>query len=119
MSAPNIVNVTSIIAKTNVLAVSTTATDIVTNAVGSNTVLKINLLQVANINGSTATTVNASIYRSATEYKLAHLIPVPAAASLSVIDKPTSVYLEEGDSLRLTAAANSFLHAVCSYEILA
>lgn len=119
MSAPNIVNVTSIIAKTSVLAVSTTATDIIANAAGSNTVLKVNLLQIANVTGSTATTVNASVYRSATEYKLAHLIPVPASATLSVIDKPTSVYLEEGDSLRLTAAANASLHAVCSYEILA
>jgi hypothetical protein len=119
MSAPNIVNVTSIIAKTAVLAVTTVATDIIVNATGSNTVLKVNVLQAANINGSTATTVNASVYRSGVEYKLAHLIPVPAAASLSVIDKSTAIYLEEGDSLRLTAAANSFLHAVCSYEILA
>jgi hypothetical protein len=28
------------------------------------------------------------------------------------------IYLEEGDSLRLTASANSYLEAVCSYEEL-
>jgi len=36
---------------------------------------------------------------------------------LDVISK--SIYLEEGDTLRLTASANSDLEAVCSYEIIA
>jgi hypothetical protein len=119
MAAPNIVNVTSITAKTAVLAPTTTATDIISNAAGSGTVLKVNVLQVANINGTTSATITASVYRSSVEYKIAHVIPVPGAATLSVIDKSTAIYLEEGDTLRLTAGTNSILHAVCSYEILA
>jgi stress response protein SCP2 len=119
MAAPNIVNIASITAKSAVQAVSTTATDIVTNSAGSNTAVKVNVLSIANVNGSAAATITASIYRSATEYKVAHVISVPAGATLVVIDKTSSVYLEEGDSLRLTASLNSYLHAVCSYEILA
>jgi hypothetical protein len=119
MAAPNIVNVTTITGKTNVQGVTTTPTDILVNAGSSNTVVKINSLLVANINGTNAATITASVFRSATEFKVAHVISVPAASSLVVLDKTTSIYLEEGDSLRLTASANSFLHAVCSYEIIA
>jgi hypothetical protein len=119
MAAPNIVNVATITAKTAVLAASTTPTDIVANAGSSNTALKINTLIVSNVNGSSAATVTASIFRSSVEYKVAHVISVPAASTLVVLDKTTQIYLEEGDSLRVTASANSFLHAVCSYEILA
>ena len=43
---------------------------------------------------------------------------VPAQGTLVVISKDTMVYLEEGDSIRLTASANNYLHAVCSYEII-
>jgi len=118
MAAPNIVNVSTITAKTAVQAVTTTATDIVTNAGSSGTVVKINNLLVANVNGSSAATITASVYRSSVEYKVAHVISVPGASTLVVLDKTSSIYLEEGDTLRLTASTNSYLHAVCSYEVL-
>jgi allophanate hydrolase subunit 2 len=101
-----------------VQAVTTTATDIVTNAGSSGTVVKINNLLVANVNGSSAATITASVYRSSVEYKVAHVISVPGASTLVVLDKTSSIYLEEGDTLRLTASTNSYLHAVCSYEVL-
>lgn len=119
MAAPNIVNIAAITAKTAVQAVSTTATDIVVNAGSSNTSVKINDLMIANVNGTAAATITASVFRSSVEYKIAHAISVPAGATLVVLDKTSSIYLEEGDSLRLTASVNSYLHAVCSYEILA
>lgn len=119
MAAPNIVNIATITAKTAVQAVTTTPADIVTNAAASGTAVKINTLMIANINGTAAATITASVYRSATEYKVAHVISVPAGSTLVVIDKTSQIYLEEGDSLRLTASINSYLHAVASYEILA
>jgi hypothetical protein len=56
------------------------------------------------------------LYRSSASisYEIAHTVSVPADATLDVISK--SIYLEEGDELRLTASANSDLEAVCSYE---
>ena len=118
MAAPNIVNVITITGKTAVQAVGTSAADIVTNAAGSGTVLKINVLNISNISGSVAT-ITASVYRSTTEYKIVHQISVPVNASFVAIDKQTALYLEEGDSLRLTAGTASALHAVCSYEVIA
>jgi hypothetical protein len=119
MPAPNIVNVTTITGKTAVQAPTTTPTDIVSNASSSGQLYKIDSLVVSNINGTLAANVTASLFRSSVEYKLAHIISVPAQSSLVVISKDTMVYLEEGDSIRLTASVNSYLHAVCSYEIIA
>ena len=118
MAAPNIVNVTTITGKTAVLSATTTPTDIVSNGGSSNTVVKINNLVVSNINGTAAATVNVSVFRSSAEFKLAHVISIPAGSSLVAIDKGTSIYLEEGDNLRVTASINSYLQAVCSYEII-
>lgn len=118
MAAPNIVNVATITGKTAVANVSTTAADIVTNSAASNKVFKINSLVISNIDGTNAADITASVLRSSVEYKLAHTIAVPADATLVVISKDTQIYLEEGDSIRLTASANSDLQAVCSYEEL-
>ena len=114
MAAPNIVGVTTITGKTAVLAVTTSATAIVTNSSSSGKVFKINALYVANIDGTNACDLTVDLFRSSTAYKIASTVSVPADATLDVISK--SIYLEEGDALRLTAGANSDLEAVCSYE---
>lgn len=114
MAAPNIVNVTTILGKTAVQAVGTSATAIVTNSVDSNKVIKINALYISNVDGVNNATVNVDIFRSSTAYHIAKTVTVPADATVDVITK--AIYLEEGDSLRLTANAASDLEAVCSYE---
>ena len=114
MAAPNIVNVTTITGKTAVLAVTTSATAIVTNPSASNKVFKINALYVANVDGAVSADISVALFRSSVSYELAHTVSVPADATLDVISK--SIYLEEGDELRLTASANGDLEAVCSYE---
>lgn len=114
MAAPNIVGVTTITGKTAVQAVTTSATAIVTNSAASNKVFKVNALYISNIDGTNNADINVDIFRSSTAYRIAYTITVPADATLDVISK--SIYLEEGDALRLTASANSRLEAVCSYE---
>lgn len=114
MAAPNIVNVSTIYGKTAVQSITTNATAIVENTAGSGKVIKINLLTISNINGSSSADVTIDLYRSSTAYKLASTVAIPQDASLDVLNK--SIYLEEGDALRLTASANSYLQAVCSYE---
>lgn len=114
MAAPNVVNVATIIGKTAVQAVGTSATAIVTNSSGSNKVLKINALYISNVDGTNNAEITVDLFRSSVAYRIALTVVVPADASLDVISKP--IYLEEGDSLRLTANAASDLEAVCSYE---
>lgn len=114
MAAPNIVNVSTIIGKTAVQTVGTSATAIVTNSGSSNKVFKINALYVSNVDGTNNAEITVDLFRSSTAYRIANTVVVPADASLDVLSK--AIYLEEGDSLRLTANAASDLEAVCSYE---
>ncbi len=114
MAAPNIVSVATITGKTAVMAVTTSATAIVSNSAASGKVFKVNALYVANIDGTNACDLTVDLFRSSTAYKIASTVSVPADSTLDVINK--AFYLEEGDSLRLIAGANSDLEAVCFYE---
>jgi hypothetical protein len=114
MAAPNIVNVTVITGKTSVQAVGTSATAIVTNSAASGKVFKINALYVSNVDGTNNAEITADLFRSSTAYRLVSTVVVPADATLDILSK--SIYLEEGDSLRLTANATGDLEAICSYE---
>lgn len=114
MANPNIVAVSAIYGKTAVQAVGTSATAIVTNSASSGKVMKINALYVSNVDGTNNAELNVDLFRSSTAYHVAKTVVVPADASLDVLSKP--IYLEEGDSLRLTANASGDLEAVCSYE---
>jgi hypothetical protein len=114
MAAPNIVNVSTITGKTAVQAVGTSATAIVTNSAASGKVFKVNALYISNVDGTNNAEINVDLYRSSTAYHIGKTIVVPADATLDVLSK--ALYLEEGDSLRLTANAASDLEAVCSYE---
>lgn len=114
MAAPNIVNVTAIYGRTAVMSVTTTPTALITNSANSNQVLKVDTLMISNVNGTSNATVTVDIFRSSVAYDIAFLMTVPAGATIDALSK--YVYLEEGDSLRLTASANSFIDAVASYE---
>jgi len=116
MSAPNIVNVATITGKTAVLAVPVTETAIITNSVGSGKVLKVNALYVGNVDATTAYDLTVDLYRSSVAYRFVATVSVPAKATMDVLSK--AIYLEEGDSLRLTASSASKLEAIASYEEL-
>ena len=67
MSAPNIVNVSTITGKTAVLAaVGTSATNLVGNSASSNKVFKVNSIIVSN-DHSSAVTLTVDLYRSASK----------------------------------------------------
>ena len=117
MANPNIVSVTNIYGKVAGQAVTTSAAAIVTNASSSGIIYKINSLIIANVDGSAAADITATVYKNqATEYHLAKTVTVPGDATLVLLSKDTGIYLEENDSIRLTASANSDLEAVCSWE---
>ena len=121
MAAPNIVNVTTIIGKSATVALaSTNATAIVSNAASSGKVFKINMIQIANVDGTNACDATVNLYSQddigGTAYALAKTISVPADASLVVLDKSTAVYLEEDRSIGAIAGTANDLTVVVSYE---
>jgi hypothetical protein len=121
MANPNIVNVTAIYGKTSVVDLSTTnATAVVSNAASSGKVFKINSLYVANVDGTSAAEITVSLYSQddigGTATEICKTVSVPADATLVVIDKNSSIYLEEDKSIGAIASAASDLKIVCSYE---
>jgi hypothetical protein len=97
------------------------------NAASSGKVYKINQIVAANVNGSAAVSATVSIYTNGavaqgsapsggTAYPIASAISVPALASLIVVDKTTSIYLQEGTSISVTSGtANGITYSI-SYE---
>ena len=117
MANPNIAGLSNIYGKVAGQAVGTSAAAIVTNSSSSGKIYKINSLIVSNVDGTNAADITATVYKNqSTEYHLAKTISVPADTTLVIVSKDTTVYLEENDSIRLTASAASDLEAVCSYE---
>jgi hypothetical protein len=118
MANPNLVNVTSIYGNSINGALDTTVTtDLLTCA--SDKLIKINNIIVANIDGTNAATVTMGIIKSGgSVVKFASTISVPADATLVLIDKNSSIYLEEGDVLEGGASADGDLTYTISYEEL-
>lgn len=121
MANPNIINVTTILGKSAVVSLTTTAaTAVVSNAAASGKVFKINSLVVSNVDGTNAADITVSYYSAAaiggTATQIVSTVSVPADASLIVIDKNTSLYLEEDRSIGATAGSANDLKVVVSYE---
>lgn len=122
MAAPNLVNVSAIYGYTtgtNLTSIS--GTTILNNPSGSNKVLKVNVLNVANYGaGAAYITINwnngANI--TGTNFSIVSNVSVPANSTLNVIDKGTQYWLEENRSIGAVAgSANTFI-VTCSYEDL-
>jgi len=118
MANPNLVAVTSIYGKSIQGALGTTVTtDLLTCA--ADKLLKVNTIIIANIDGTNAATVTMGIIKSGGSVVLfASTIAVPADATLVLIDKNSSFYLQEGDILEGGAGAASDLTYTISYEEL-
>jgi len=121
MTAPNIVNVSTITGKTAYVALSSTAaTELVSNAASSGKVFKINMIQIANVDGTNACDVTVDLHSQddigGTAYSLISTASVAADSSLVVVDKNTAIYLEEDRSISATAGTASDLEVIVSYE---
>jgi len=121
MAAPNIVDVSTIIGKSATIALSTTSqTTLVSNAASSGKVFKINMIQIANVDGTNACDVTVDMHSAAsgggTAYSLVATVSVGADSSLVALDKNTAIYLEEDRSITATAGTANDLEVIVSYE---
>lgn len=121
MAAPNIVGVVSIFGRTAGLTpANTTANVLLANPASSGKVFKVNLIMAANINGTSAvdTTIayNTAASGGGTSFAIISTASVPADASLIVIDKSTTFYLEENTSIVVTSGTSGQIAYTVSYE---
>jgi len=121
MAAPNIVNITSMIGKTDTTSLTTTsATNILNNAASSGKVLRVTLVRAVNTDGSNAADISVSLYSAASlggaATELIQAKQVAINTNLDVITKDTPLYLEEDTSLGATASAANDIKMIVTYE---
>jgi hypothetical protein len=120
MANPNIVSVASIYGKTVYdTDIADSAASLVVNAASSGKIYKINSLIIANIDGTNSADITVTLRNAAgdtTHSTIANTVAVPADATLIIVSKDTSIYLEEDMSLYVLASAAGDLSATCSYE---
>jgi hypothetical protein len=120
MANPNILDTTNVVGNNALVAVTTNATSVVSNAASSGKIYKINNITASNIDGTTAADVTVNIYSEddlgGTGYSIVYQIPVPIDSSLVVVDKTTSVFLKEDQSIGAIASGNSDIVVTASWE---
>jgi hypothetical protein len=122
MANPNIVNVTSIYGNTTYITPSTTSATVwtaLTPAVG--TVNKIGNIVASNVTASAVAvtvSINSAVSGGGTAYDIAYQISVPANASLIIMDKTTSIYVGEAQSIVVTVGTGSAIELTSSYEAI-
>ena len=121
MANPNIVNVAAIYGNNSSTSLSTTnATAIVNNPASSGKVFKVNMITVANVDGSSAADITISKYSQddlgGTAFAIVSTVSVPADATLIVLDKTTALYLKEDESIGAIAGTASDLVVTASWE---
>jgi len=130
MANPNLLAATTAAGTTAYLTPGgTTALVLIRNAASSGTVLKINQIVAANVNGSSAVNATISVYTNGgvapgsapsggTAYPVISTVSVPANASLIAVDKTTAVYLMEDSSISVTSGTASGITYTVSYEVI-
>jgi hypothetical protein len=122
MAAPNMLALNSITGSIGLINLTTNAaTQLLSNAAASSTVLKVNAVYVSNIDGTTAYPISLNVYSAAalggTAYSLASTISVPANSTLVLVDKDANLYLSENTSLGATAGTGNKFNVVVTYEL--
>ena len=119
MVAPNIVTTRSIVAKTETVNLTTTPAVVLQNSANSNQLYKISVLFAANVTDENAaiTVILTKTDESGTiAKKIAHEIPIPANATLTLLDRNVPIYLEERMTLIIYADIDLAIDIVCAYE---
>jgi hypothetical protein len=121
MAAPNIVNITSMIGKTDTTSLTTTsATSILNNPASSNKVFRVTSVRVTNVDGTDSANITVTYYTEddigGTAIDMIQAKAVAANTNLDVITTDTPLYLEEDKSLGATASAANDLVVIVTYE---
>lgn len=113
MAAPNIVNVSSIYGRTKTQVATTAFVTLLTGV--TDKVLKVNTVIAANTDTSNPYSASLTFNDGTLEVDIAQSIVVPAKSSLIIIDKASSLYMEEGHTIQVKAQ-HADIEFTISYE---
>lgn len=129
MAAPNLLNINTVIGKTTAYnPINTNSAVLLNNQASSSKVYKINSVLATNVSNAAANATvsmytNGSVNQGGTPssgstFQLIANISVPSTATLIVVDKASSFYLEEANSLTVTSSvANAIVFSVSFEDI--
>lgn len=122
MANPNIVNVATILGNTSYLIpANTTANTWTALTASTNYVNRVDFMTASNVTSAAATvtvSINSATAGGGTAYRLAYQITVPANSTLVILDKTTSMYVGESQSVVVTVGTASAIELVASYEAI-
>ena len=113
MANPNVVGVSSIYGKTVTKAATTSYVTLLAGA--SDKLLKVNTILAANKNTSANKHVSMTYNDGSTVVNIAEEIAVPAKATLVLIDKSTSLYMDNGHIIQVKGQSTDIEFTI-SYE---
>jgi hypothetical protein len=117
MANPNIINTTTILAKTVSLPLATSNSTIINNALDSNNIIKINSIIASNF-GNVSCDVLMIFQTGANSTTIAGNITVPTKSILVLVSKDYQLYLEENCSIIARASVSNTLSMTASYEVI-
>lgn len=117
MAAPNLISITTVIGKTNADWCPSTLSAILANGASTSEVIRINGIFVTNV-GNADAAVNLNFLRSGLSFYIAYNNLVPVGTTSVLMGKDNGIYLEEGDSLRISASSANTLQYVVTYEVM-
>jgi hypothetical protein len=124
MANPNIVAVTTIFANNSSYLISSDADPfadaLVNNPASSGKIFKVNTIIVSNVDTVNSNAVTVSVFPQddlgGTGRQIVSNVSIPANTTLVIVEKNTSIYLKEDQSVGITAGASNTLVATTSWE---
>ncbi|NDD54152.1 hypothetical protein EBZ39_09795 [bacterium] len=123
MANPNLNSATNVyLNNAFVRLTSTSETQVLSNAASSSKAFLVDSIVASNVDGTNAADVTINLYAAATNSgtatKVAHVITVPAKATLIVVSKDFGLSLLESQSIYATASASNAIHVTAYWKEL-
>lgn len=117
MAAPNLITLSTVTGKTRADWCTTSLVSILDNPSASGQAIRINSIFISNA-GAADAGVSLNFLRSGISFYITLNNVIAVGSSTVLMGKDTGIYLEEGDSLRISATASNTLQYVISYELM-
>ena len=126
MSAPNLVNLTSIVPHTISITPSDTNRTSLVAAPTTNSAHKVDQILITNVDGiaTASATVELRLADGTTHRSLCYQLPVPGGATIELLTRGTTLYLldttvsGEASTLHATSGTANKLTFTCSYSTI-
>ena len=117
MAAPNLLNTTQILGKTEIANLTTILSNVITNGSTSGNLVKVDTITISNYSAVSIFS-NVMLRRASGNAYIAGTTLIPAYSTLTTVARDTALLLEEGDYIQSNVSANVAAHMIVNYEVI-